>query len=80
MQSHEMLFDAYAHTFAAFGGGPQLSVHDNMKQKRKTDSRWVSAPKPYVCQRTVFAVKRSSITCDLGLTLGEPHIAKGTYE
>lgn len=30
-QSHEMLFDAHARAFAAFGGVPQRGIYDNMK-------------------------------------------------
>ena len=30
-QSHEMLFDAHAKAFAAFGGVPQRGIYDNMK-------------------------------------------------
>jgi len=30
-QSHEMLFDAHARSFAAFGGVPQRGIYDNMK-------------------------------------------------
>ncbi len=30
-QSHEMLFDAHAHAFAAFGGIPRRGIYDNMK-------------------------------------------------
>jgi len=31
MQSHEMLFDAHARSFAAFGGIPRRGIYDNMK-------------------------------------------------
>jgi len=31
MQSHEMLFDAHARAFAAFGGIPRRGIYDNMK-------------------------------------------------
>lgn len=31
MQSHEMLFDAHARAFAAFGGVPKRGIYDNMK-------------------------------------------------
>jgi transposase len=31
MQSHEMLFDAHARAFAAFGGVPRRGIYDNMK-------------------------------------------------
>ena len=30
-QSHEMLFDAHARAFAAFGGGPRRGIYDNMR-------------------------------------------------
>ncbi|MGF6546371.1 transposase [Paraburkholderia youngii] len=30
-QSHEMLFDAHARAFAAFGGVPRRGIYDNMK-------------------------------------------------
>lgn len=30
-QSHEMLFDAHYHAFAAFGGIPERGIYDNMK-------------------------------------------------
>lgn len=30
-QSHEMLFDAHAHAFAALGGVPKRGIYDNMK-------------------------------------------------
>ena len=31
LQSHEMLFDAHAHAFTAFGGIPERGIYDNMK-------------------------------------------------
>jgi transposase len=31
LQSHEMLFDAHYHAFAAFGGVPERGIYDNMK-------------------------------------------------
>jgi transposase len=31
LQTHEMLFDAHAHAFAAFGGVPRRGIFDNMK-------------------------------------------------
>jgi len=31
LQTHEMLFDAHAHAFAAFGGIPRRGIYDNMK-------------------------------------------------
>jgi transposase len=31
LQSHEMLFDAHARAFAAFGGVPRRGIYDNMK-------------------------------------------------
>ncbi len=31
LQSHEMLFDAHARSFAAFGGVPRRGIYDNMK-------------------------------------------------
>jgi len=31
LQSHEMLFDAHARAFAAFGGVPKRGIYDNMK-------------------------------------------------
>jgi hypothetical protein len=31
LQSHEMLFDAHAHAFEAFGGVPRRGIYDNMK-------------------------------------------------
>ena len=48
-QGHEMLFDAHARAFAAFGGVPQRGIYDNMKtavdqvlagKKRKINSRF----------------------------------------
>ena len=48
-QGHEMLFDAHARAFAAFGGVPQRGIYDNMKtavdqvlkgKKRKVNSRF----------------------------------------
>ena len=30
-QAHEMLFDAHARAFAAFGGVPRRGIYDNMK-------------------------------------------------
>ncbi len=48
-QGHEMLFDAHASAFAAFGGVPQRGIYDNMKtavdkvlsgKKRKINSRF----------------------------------------
>ncbi len=32
-QSHEMLFDAHARAFAAFGGVPRRAIYDNMKKR-----------------------------------------------
>lgn len=31
LQTHEMLFDAHNHAFAAFGGVPERGIYDNMK-------------------------------------------------
>ncbi len=48
-QGHEMLFDAHARAFGAFGGVPQRGIYDNMKtavdqvlagKKRKINSRF----------------------------------------
>jgi transposase len=48
-QGHEMLFDAHARAFTAFGGVPQRGIYDNMKtavdqvlsgKKRKVNSRF----------------------------------------
>jgi transposase len=48
-QGHEMLFDAHARSFVAFGGVPQRGIYDNMKtavdqvlagKKRKVNSRF----------------------------------------
>jgi transposase len=48
-QGHEMLFDAHARAFSAFGGVPQRGIYDNMKtavdqvlagKKRKINSRF----------------------------------------
>ena len=48
-QGHEMLFDAHARAFEAFGGVPQRGIYDNMKtavdkvlsgKKRKVNSRF----------------------------------------
>lgn len=48
-QGHEMLFDAHARAFAAFGGVPQRGIYDNMKtavdqvlagKKRKINARF----------------------------------------
>ena len=48
-QGHEMLFDAHARAFAAFGGVPQRGIYDNMRtavdkvlsgKKRKVNSRF----------------------------------------
>jgi transposase len=46
-QSHEMLFDAHARAFAAFGGVPKRGIYDNMK----TAVDWVGPGK----ERTVNA-------------------------
>ena len=41
-QSHEMLLDAHARAFAAFGGVPQRGIYDNMKPP-STKSVWAKS-------------------------------------
>ena len=57
-QGHEMLFDAHARAFAAFGGVPQRGIYDNMKtavdkvlsgKKRKVNSRFEAMSGHYTC-------------------------------
>lgn len=56
-QGHEMLFDAHARAFAAFGGVPQRGIYDNMKtavdqvlggKKRKINSRFEAMASHYL--------------------------------
>jgi transposase len=56
-QGHEMLFDAHARAFQAFGGVPQRGIYDNMKtavdqvlagKKRKINSRFEAMTSHYL--------------------------------
>jgi transposase len=56
-QGHEMLFDAHARAFAAFGGVPQRGIYDNMKsavdqvlpgKKRKINARFEAMTSHYL--------------------------------
>lgn len=58
-QGHEMLFDAHARAFAAFGGVPQRGIYDNMKtavdqvlagKKRKVNSRFEAMSGHYLIE------------------------------
>lgn len=57
-QSHEMLFDAHARAFAAFGGVPQRGIYDNMKtavdKVKKGKGRVVNARFSALCSHYLF--------------------------
>ena len=57
-QSHEMLFDAHARAFAAFGGVPQRGIYDNMKtavdKVTKGKGRVVNARFKAMCSHYLF--------------------------
>jgi len=58
MQSHEMLFDAHAKAFAAFGGVPRRGIYDNMKtavdKVGKGKVRTVNARFQAMCSHYLF--------------------------
>jgi transposase len=57
-QSHEMLFDAHARAFAAFGGIPRRGIYDNMKtavdRVHKGKERTVNARFDAMCGHYLF--------------------------
>jgi transposase len=57
-QSHEMLFDAHARSFAAFGGVPRRGIYDNMKtavdRVHKGKERTVNARFETMCGHYLF--------------------------
>lgn len=57
-QSHEMLFDAHARSFAAFGGVPRRGIYDNMKtavdKVHKGKERTVNARFQAMCGHYLF--------------------------
>jgi transposase len=57
-QSHEMLFDAHARAFAAFGGIPKRGIYDNMKtavdRVGKARERTVNARFAAMCSHYLF--------------------------
>ena len=57
-QSHEMLFDAHARAFAAFGGVPKRGIYDNMKtavdKVGKGKERTVNARFQAMCSHYLF--------------------------
>ena len=57
-QSHEMLFDAHARAFEAFGGIPRRGVYDNMKtavdKVKKGKGRIVNARFAVMCNHYLF--------------------------
>lgn len=57
-QSHEMLFDAHARSFAAFGGVPRRGIYDNMKtavdKVHKGKERTVNARFEAMCGHYLF--------------------------
>ena len=57
-QSHEMLFDAHARSFAAFGGVPRRGIYDNMKtavdRVHKGKERTVNARFEAMCGHYLF--------------------------
>ena len=57
-QSHEMLFDAHAQAFAAFGGVPKRGIYDNMKtavdRVGKGKERTVNARFTAMCSHYLF--------------------------
>lgn len=58
-QSHEMLFDAHAKAFAAFGGVPRRGIYDNMKTAVDRVGRGVKQrPILSTSQRPIFSTFR----------------------
>ena len=57
-QAHEMLFDAHARAFAAFGGVPRRGIYDNMKtavdKVKKGKGRVVNARFAAMCAHYLF--------------------------
>ena len=57
-QGHEMLFDAYARSSAAFGGVPRQGIYDNMKtavdKVKKGTRRVVNARFAVMCAHYLF--------------------------
>lgn len=57
-QSHEMLFDAHAKAFAAFGGVPRRGIYDNMKtavdKVGRGKARTVNARFEAMCSHYLF--------------------------
>jgi len=57
-QSHEMLFDAHARAFAAFGGVPARGIYDNMKtavdRVGKAKERTINARFAAMCSHYLF--------------------------